>query len=163
MCDRIILEQGETIYCKLPTLTIKTKTMKKSLTTPIYTFGTIICCLLMLSSCSTTQQATSGDSVTVEREYRELIDMLYTVPGLDIQKLGGDYDITIRGKNTIRMDHQPLYVVDGMVRGTTYAEVANTINVQDVDRVNVLKGSAATSYGSRGGNGVIEIFLKRGL
>ncbi len=119
--------------------------------------------VVLLSSCSTSQEASKSSSATVEKEYRELIDMLYAVPGIDVTKSGNSYDIKIRGKNTFLMDHQPLFVVDGLALSTEYADIANAVNVNDVDRIRVLKGSEATAYGSRGGNGVIEIYLKRGL
>ena len=136
--------------------------MKKTTTTKLL-LELLICgaMALFVVSCSTTKGAGSS-AAQVEREYRELIDMLYTVPGLDVTKAGNSYDITIRGKQTFLTSHQPLFVVDGLVLGTQYADIANSINVNDVDRIRVLKGSEATSYGSRGGNGVIEIYLKRG-
>lgn len=119
--------------------------------------------VMMLSSCATTQDANKSSSAKVEKEYRELIDMLYAVPGIDVTRSGNTYDIKIRGKNTFLMEHQPLFVVDGLALSTEYADIANAINVNDVDRIRVLKGSEATAYGSRGGNGVIEIYLKKGL
>ncbi|NND35205.1 MAG: TonB-dependent receptor plug domain-containing protein [Saprospiraceae bacterium] len=136
--------------------------MKTSLITNLLVPGMMV---LMAISCSTTQQATSSASPKAPKEqpaYRELIDILSKEPGLDVKKVGSTYDITIRGKQTFNTGHQPLYVLDGMVIGTSYEDAAGSINIVDVASVNVLKGSEATSYGSRGANGVIEIRLKRG-
>ena len=50
---------------------------------------------------------------------------------------------------------EPIYVVDGIIAS------ANSINMDDVESVNVLKGPAATAlYGARGGNGAIIITTK---
>jgi len=53
----------------------------------------------------------------------------------------------------------PLVIVDGTI---THHGLAD-INSQDIDRVEVVKGAAASSlYGSNAANGVIQIFTKRG-
>ena len=124
-----------------------------------------ICSVAIMTACNTTKSTSSAANENEEKQlpaYRELIDILSKEPGLDVKKAGGTYDITIRGKKTFNTSHQPLYVVDGMVLGTSYEDAVNSINIVDVASVNVLKGSEATSYGSRGANGVIEIRLKRG-
>lgn len=129
--------------------------------TPLF-FGMF---LFLLTSCSTTRDSTASTNKMSKSEpvYRELIDMISKQPGVQVKKAGADYDITIRSKGTFLTSHQPLYVVDGLAVGTRYADVANMVQVTDVDRIRVLKGSEATQYGSRGGNGVIEIYLKRGI
>lgn len=67
--------------------------------------------------------------------------------------------IQIRGNTSLSRNTSPLIVLDGVfVEGS----LAN-INLQDVERFEVLKGaSAATLYGSRAANGVIAITTKRG-
>src|SRR2546425_6452941 len=53
----------------------------------------------------------------------------------------------------------PLIIVDGTI---THHGLAD-INSQDIDRVEVVKGAAASSlYGSNAANGVIQVFTKRG-
>ena len=64
--------------------------------------------------------------------------------------------VTIRGKSSILLSSEPLYVVDGVV--TT--DVSH-INPRDVKDITVLKdASSCAIYGSQGGNGVIVINLK---
>ncbi len=53
-------------------------------------------------------------------------------------------------------------MIDGFAIGVSYTQAVNMINITDVADVKVLKGSEATSWGSRGANGVIEIRMKRG-
>lgn len=64
--------------------------------------------------------------------------------------------IKIRGEGSINLSTEPLLIVDGMQVSTI-----NNISPQMVESIEVLKGSAATIYGSSGGNGVILITLKR--
>ena len=62
--------------------------------------------------------------------------------------------IVLRGTSSLTNagGSEPLYVVDGVITS------ANSVNMDDVESVNVLKGPAATAlYGSRGGNGAIII------
>lgn len=68
--------------------------------------------------------------------------------------------IVLRGTTSITDagGSQPIYVVDGVI-----SDNANSINMDDVESVNVLKGPAATAlYGSRGGNGAVIITTKGG-
>jgi len=104
---------------------------------------------------------------------------------------GSSTRIVIRGINSLTANNQPLIVVDGVMidnepilpqgqnlssqnflgnntdvrssQGTDYGSFLNTINPDDVENVNVLKGpTAAALYGARGANGVILITTKKG-
>lgn len=71
---------------------------------------------------------------------------------------GAGFKIRVRGANSISGSNAPLYVVDGMVVGDI-----NTLNVNDVASMEVLKDASATAiYGSRGANGVVLITTKSG-
>ncbi len=53
----------------------------------------------------------------------------------------------------------PAFVVDGiMVHASTFMAV----NPSDIDRLEVMQGSAAAIFGSRGGNGALIVYTKRG-
>ncbi len=70
---------------------------------------------------------------------------------------GGGYKIRIRGANSITGGNEPLYVIDGQ-----FADI-NTINVNDIQSMEVLKDASSTAiYGTRGANGVILITTKSG-
>ncbi|GGE96636.1 TonB-linked outer membrane protein, SusC/RagA family [Chishuiella changwenlii] len=103
------------------------------------------------------------------------------VAGLDIKSsgtMGGSSNMIIRGFSSITGSNQALVVVDGTPinnatynttnqttgrGGYDYGNAASDINPNDIETLNVLKGSAATAlYGSRGQNGVIMITTKRG-
>jgi len=75
---------------------------------------------------------------------------------------GDDSSIRIRGVNTINTGTDPIYVVDGLVMDNGYAGF-NSVNLNDVASIEVLKDASATAlYGSRGANGVVLITTKKG-
>jgi len=67
--------------------------------------------------------------------------------------------IQIRGLSSISASNSPLIVVDGYpIQGDL-----SSVNMQDVESVNVLKDAASASiYGSRAGSGVVLITTKKG-
>jgi TonB-dependent starch-binding outer membrane protein SusC len=82
--------------------------------------------------------------------YTNIYDMLRgQVPGVQVSGTS----IMIRSSNSTTME-EPLFVVDGVPVNTI-----DNIDPQNVRSVEVLKGSAASIYGSRGSGGVILINL----
>lgn len=83
--------------------------------------------------------------------YRNIYDMIRgELPG--VQVVGNT--IRINGASSLTLSTEPLFVVDGVT-------VATVDNIQPimVKSIQVLKGSSASIYGSRGANGVILINL----
>ena len=74
------------------------------------------------------------------------------VAGVSIGKASSpsnDSSIKIRGTNTINSGSAPIYVVDGLVMGNDFG-FYNSINVNDVESIQILKDASATAlYGSR--------------
>ncbi|WP_179353148.1 SusC/RagA family TonB-linked outer membrane protein [Winogradskyella vidalii] len=72
---------------------------------------------------------------------------------------GESAQIQIRGMSSISASNSPLIVVDGYpIQGDL-----SSVNMQDVESINVLKDAASASiYGSRAGSGVILITTKKG-
>jgi outer membrane receptor protein involved in Fe transport len=109
--------------------------------------------------------------------------LLSAAPGMEVT-LGGETGmgtrIRLRGENSINNDQPPIIYIDGVRmfsgafdrtpspdQGNRYANVNTTpldmINPNDIERVEVIKGSAATTlYGTEASGGVIQIFTKRG-
>ena len=80
--------------------------------------------------------------------------------GVQVNSNGqGGYSATIRGPSSILASNEPLYIVDGMV---VDADAINAIPPCDVDVIDVLKGTEASIFGSRGTNGAISVLTKRG-
>ena len=78
----------------------------------------------------------------------------------------------IRGLNSVNMNAQPLFVVDGViwnnhfdiqsVHDGFFTNPLNDIDMSDIESVTVIK-DGTTVYGSKGSNGVIMIKTKRGV
>ncbi|NUQ11231.1 MAG: SusC/RagA family TonB-linked outer membrane protein [Gemmatimonadaceae bacterium] len=67
--------------------------------------------------------------------------------------------ILLRGAKSLNLSLSPLIVVDGIIMNGSM----NDINPQDIESIEVVKGAAAAStYGSRAQNGVIQITTKSG-
>lgn len=70
-----------------------------------------------------------------------------------------DYNISIRGNNTLSGEKFPLLVVDGAI---SEMDISN-FNPNDIENITVLKDAAAASiWGVRAANGVIVLTTKRG-
>jgi len=67
--------------------------------------------------------------------------------------------IKMRGATSISGTSDPLVIIDGTISRATLADISS----EDIERVEVIKGAAASSlYGSDAANGVVQIFTKRG-
>ena len=80
---------------------------------------------------------------------------VYVAPGSGQPGAAGA--IVIRGKSTINGSTAPLWVVDGVIVGSS----PGALNPDDIDNMTVLKDAASTAiYGSAGANGVIVVTTK---
>lgn len=84
------------------------------------------------------------------------------VPGVWVQNNSGsprpEYNIRIRGANSIQGGNNPLIVIDGFQGGDL-----SILNPQDIESIEILKDASATAiYGSRGANGVVLVTTKMG-
>ena len=90
--------------------------------------------------------------------YRDILQVLQgRVPGVNVT----GNSVIIRGVGTFFGSSQPLYLIDGVPVNDVSAVLS--VPVEDVDRIEILKGPSTAIYGSRGGNGVIAIYTKRGF
>ncbi|HEU4633548.1 MAG TPA: SusC/RagA family TonB-linked outer membrane protein [Flavisolibacter sp.] len=126
-----------------------------------------------------TQTITNEDLTTVKNT--NVVNSLNgKVAGIQINRTsggaGGSARVVLRGDKSAR-NSQPLYVIDGMpIVNPTGGPVAglyngspdggdiiSTLNPDDIETINVLKGASASAlYGSQGSNGVILITTKKG-
>lgn len=101
------------------------------------------------------------------------------VSGLAVSgQVGSSGTITLRGVTSVSQGNEPLIYVDGVRLSTRRVPPANLedgrgprvsgsplndINPQDIARIEIIKGAAATTlYGTEASAGVIQIFTKRG-
>jgi len=85
------------------------------------------------------------------------------VAGAKVQSASGqpgqDSQIMLRGPTTITGSQDPLIIIDGVITDNSLADIGSL----DVESIEIVKGAAAASlYGSRAQNGVIQIRTKRG-
>jgi TonB-dependent starch-binding outer membrane protein SusC len=86
--------------------------------------------------------------------YSNIFDMISgTVPGV---RVNGS-NIIIQEATSFIGSTQPIFVVDGIV-----VNEISSISPSQVKSIEILKGSAAAIYGSRGANGAILITLRKG-
>lgn len=90
-------------------------------------------------------------------------DLLRRVPGVQVAQTGGRGSlpgIYIRGTQSA----QSLVLVDGQRIGNSTSGDSNLqhLNVEQIERVEVLRGSRSVIYGSDAIGGVIQIFTRRG-
>ncbi|RON11005.1 TonB-dependent receptor [Pseudomonas brassicacearum] len=90
-------------------------------------------------------------------------DLLSRVPGVQVAQSGGRGSlpgIYIRGTHSA----QTLVLVDGQRIGNSTSGDSNLqhLNIQQIERVEVLRGSRSVIYGSDAIGGVIQIFTRRG-
>ena len=84
------------------------------------------------------------------------------VPGMTITSNGspvGAGTVRIRGGGSFNTSQDPLFIIDGVPTTTNL----NTLNMNDIESMQVLKDAASASiYGSRAANGVIIITTRNG-
>lgn len=81
-----------------------------------------------------------------------VLNLLYTIPGIQVS---GD-KISIRGSA-----NNPMFLVDNIEMEDM--EDISYLTSNDIESIEVFKGASAAIFGSRGGNGVIAITLKKGV
>jgi TonB-linked SusC/RagA family outer membrane protein len=121
----------------------------------------------------------NGSKFTEARENNLGNALAGRIAGVNVSKAAtgpaGSTRIVIRGNKSLGGQNQPLYVVDGIPMdnnnfgqaglwgGRDEGDGLTSINPDDIESITVLKGANASAlYGSRGGNGVINITTKRG-
>lgn len=122
-------------------------------------------------------QQVKGENLTLTKEQNVIGSLAGKIAGVQVvgssgASMGGTQKIKIRGVNSIGAGDQPLIVIDGTPISNAnfagsdkadYGNLAQDINPEDVESINVLKGPAASAlYGIRGQYGVIMITTKKG-
>jgi vitamin B12 transporter len=96
-----------------------------------------------------------------------LTGVLATIPGIQIHNVGGPGQLTTLRVRGLRTDSSAV-LLDGMrfrdpatVQGDASAFLSN-LNVIDIDRVEVLRGSGSSLYGTNAASGVINVITAPG-
>lgn len=126
-------------------------------------------------------QEVKGENLAAVKSDNFVNSISGKVSGVQVKRttnFGGSTNIVIRGNSSLTGNNQALFVIDGVPvsnnnsnsrdqeqsgAGYDYGSAASDINPEDIESVNVLKGSAASAlYGSRAANGVVVITTKKG-
>lgn len=81
------------------------------------------------------------------------------VAGVQVSGSGQNWSVSIRGVGSISSGTTPLFMVDNM---PVEIETLSMIPVNDIESFTVWKGPDAAIFGSRGSNGAIGFFTKKG-
>lgn len=77
------------------------------------------------------------------------------VPGVSLQ----GNKVIMRGPSSLMMSNEPLFFIDNtLVNSGTFLN----LNVQDLERIEIISGAHSAIFGARGANGAIMAFTKRG-
>jgi len=125
-------------------------------------------------------QTISGSDLVKAKDVNPMNNLTGKIAGLQINRsssgIGGSVSIVLRGLKSNR-NNQPLYVIDGLPvvntagsgstgpfgGNTDRGDILSSINPDDIQSINVLKGASASAlYGSQGANGAIMITTKKG-
>jgi iron complex outermembrane receptor protein len=92
-------------------------------------------------------------------------EILHLAPGVEVARLGNNkFAVSIRGFNG-RMANKLLVLVDGRsIYSSLYGGViweAENLPLEEINRIEVIRGSAGLAWGSNAVNGVINIITKR--
>jgi outer membrane receptor for ferrienterochelin and colicin len=115
-------------------------------------------------------ESSSSTSVITEQDIRlsgitKIPELLRRLAGVDIMEVtGGQTEVSIRGFNQ-RLANKTLVLVDGR---SVYADILGatiwqtlSIGVEDIQRIEVVRGPGSALYGADAFNGVINIITKR--
>lgn len=76
--------------------------------------------------------------------------------------VSGDGDIRIRGINSLKGDTRPFFFVNNIPMGRDYNRVNGSINVQQVEKLEIISSLHELAvYGAQGNSGVIKITTKQ--
>ena len=138
-------------------------------------FLLVLLSVALLPGCSTTKSTAVDDEMRMERDNAtntvkvgerdaslDLTSYLRQVPGVMVRGAGPTAVIRIRGNISFQGDTTPLFVINGTILGNSFAQVYSTVDINEIDKVKVLRTASETNrYGLQGGNGVVEIYLKK--
>ena len=111
-----------------------------------------------------TSSITVIDSETIEaKQVKTVLEVLRDVPGLDVRQsggLGGQASVFMRGGNS----SHTLVMIDGVQVNSPGNGAFNfaDLTVDNIERIEVIRGPQSTLYGSDAIGGVIHVITKKG-
>lgn len=101
-----------------------------------------------------------------QKHYSDVSQAVSTVPGVFLSNHGGNAQVYQTNSIYINGSSNVVVLVDGVRRNIngitgTAANLGEMINMDSIDHIEVLKGSASTLYGSDAQGGVINVITKK--
>lgn len=121
----------------------------------------ILCIALLTVSCGSSRSTVGANELRDELNNRNrtsmtLMDRLRQTPGIFMSR---GVPVLMAAANSFDSEQsiEPLYVVNGFIVGNSFRDLRVLIDANSVKSIKVVKVAEASKYGSRGGNGAIEI------
>lgn len=95
------------------------------------------------------------DSLGFDISGQNILDLLRRIPGVLVSGNG----VSVQGSTRLSESPEPLFILDDI---PVDFEMIEFIPAVDIDFIDVLKGAEASVFGSRGGNGIILIYTRKG-
>ena len=134
--------------------------MKNTFSHPFLSVILILLFTGLFYACGSTSTTSATPDKDMDLGYNNLLDMLRRQPGLTISGNGPNASVTIRGFRSVEGTNEPLFIIDGAPLGFGYG-AASSVDVTTVESIKVLSPAQSGLYGSRGGNGVVQISTKK--
>lgn len=101
-----------------------------------------------------------------EKHYDDVSEAIRHVPGVNIANHSASSQVGMSDQIYINGSKNVVVLVDGMRRNTNgnslaTVDIGDMVNMDSIDHIEVLKGSASTLYGSDAQGGVINIITKK--
>ncbi len=136
----------------------------------VYTLGPVV---VTANRTETPELDTNADVTVVTRDeiqknhYEDVTDAIKNVPGVTMMNQGGNGQTYFSNSLYINGSKNVVLLVDGMrqnINGMSigsHAQPGSFVNMDSVERIEVLKGAASTLYGSDAQGGVINIITRK--
>lgn len=116
---------------------------------------------LILCSCSTTNNFDPPITGDQNLNYTSLADFLRHNSNVSVKGSEQDIRLQVRGINSLTGDTRPFIYVDRNPLGRDYVKANNSVNPNNIKRVEVISSLAdLTRYGQEGHSGIIRIHTK---
>lgn len=136
---------------------------------PVYSLDAVV---VTANRTETKELDTNADVSVVTREeiknnhYQDVTDAVKNIPGVSMMNQGANGQTYFSNSLYINGSKNVVLLVDGMrqnINGVigSHAQPGSFVNMDSVERIEVLKGAASTLYGSDAQGGVINIITRK--
>jgi outer membrane cobalamin receptor len=116
------------------------------------------------SGCSTSEYSTSSNAADIIEPYEvndvnssiSLLKQIRRLPGVYIERNGGQTDVYLKGGFSFAAETRVLFVVNNIPVGNDFSEIDGLVNVNDIKNIKVMRSFQSSQlFGMRGAYGAI--------